>query len=212
MKWTVLLALISLASASALATESKEYKQGTIDHWDLLQTGTNCKTTDGILTGISTNCGNTGVRVYHILSEDGFDYTVQPDTWDPLKAIPLGQEIKYRIDKKGLLWIPDPQHGACPWPCTGEKRKEWKETGDTNHEAKYFVNLVEKRKMDSSSPLSNKDIIGMSQLGLSETLIIQKIDTSKAAFDVSIVALKSLKDVGVSDAVISAMMQRLQHQ
>jgi len=48
----------------------------------------------------------------------------------------------------------------------------------------------------------------MLRLGLSETLIIQKINTSKAAFDLSIPALKSLKDGGISDALISAMMQR----
>ena len=204
MKWAVVLALVSLAFAG----ESKEYKKGTLDHWDLLQTGTNCKTTDGILTGISTKCGNTAVRAYHVLSEDGFDYTVQPDTYDPFKAILLGQEIKYRIDQKGLFWTPDPKHGSCPWPCTGEKKKEWKQSGDPNHEAKYFVNLVEKRKVDSSSLLTNKDIMDMSHLGLSEALIIQKVNTSKAAFDVSIPALKSLKDGGVSDAVISAMMER----
>jgi hypothetical protein len=39
-------------------------------------------------------------------------------------------------------------------------------------------------------------------------VIIQKINTSKASFDVGIPALKALKDGGVSDAVIAAMMQR----
>jgi hypothetical protein len=200
----VLLAIASLA----LAAEPKEYKKATIDHWDVLSTGTNCSTTSGVLTGISTHCGNTGVRVYHVLTEDGFDYTLQPDTWDPLKALQLGQDIKYRIDEKGAFWTPDPTHGACPWPCTGEKRKEFKKSGDPNHEAKYLVNSVEKKKLDSSSTLTNKEIVDMSRLGLSEALIIQKINTSKAAFDLSIPALKSLKDGGISDTLISAMMQR----
>jgi hypothetical protein len=70
------------------------------------------------------------------------------------------------------------------------------------------VNLVEKRKIDSSLSITNKEIIDMTHLGLSEALVIQKINTSKAAFDVSIPALKSLKDSGVSDAIIAAMMQR----
>jgi hypothetical protein len=204
-----LLALIPLAMVlPAFAGESKEFKKGTLDHWDMLQTGTSCQTTDGILTGMTSHCGSTGARVYHVLSEDGFDYTVQPDTWDPLKTIPLGQEIKYRIDQKGWFWTPDPKNGQCPWPCTGKQRKDWKQSGDPNHEAKYFVSLVEKRKVDSSLSLTNKDIIELSHLGLSEALVIQKINTSKAAFDVSISALKSLKDDGVSDAVIAAMMQR----
>jgi hypothetical protein len=205
----VLLASVSLTLVPvAFAGESRRYKNGALDHWDLLHTGTSCKTTDGILSGVSTHCGETGARVYHILSEDGFDYTVQPDTYDPFKAMSLGQEIKYRIDQKGLFWTPDAKDGTCPWPCTGKQRKDWKQSGDPHHEAKYFVNLVEKRKVDSSLSLTNKDIIDMSHLGLSETVVIQKINTSKGAFDVSIPALKSLKDGGVSDAVIAAMMQR----
>src|SRR6266478_8731624 len=83
----------------AFGADPREYKKGTIDHWDSLSTGTNCSSTPGILTGISTQCGNTGVRVYHILTEDGFDYTVQADTFDPLKALQLGQEINYRIER-----------------------------------------------------------------------------------------------------------------
>ena len=196
--------IVSLASAAG----PREYKKGTVDRWDMLSTGTNCRTTDGVLTGISTQCGSTGVRVYHVLTEDGLDYTVQPDTWDPLKALQLGQEIQYRIDEKGAFWTPDPMHGTCPWPCTGEKRRQFKESGDPNHEAKYLVNRVEKRKIDASAALTNKDIVDMSHLGLSEALIIEKINTSKAAFDLAIPALKSLKDSGISDALIAAMMQR----
>jgi hypothetical protein len=192
----------------ALAAGSKDYKLGKIDRWEKLSTGTNCNTTTGLITGVSTHCGKTGVRVYHVVADEGLDYTVEPDTWDPLKALQPGQEIKYRIDVKGAFWTPDPMHGACPWPCTGEKRKEFKEHGDPNHEAKYFVNLVEKKKLDSSPTLTNKDIVDMYRIGLSEALILQKINTSKAGFDVSIPALKSLKDNGVSDALIAAMMQR----
>lgn len=204
-----LLALLSLPMVSLVfANEATEYKKGTLDRWDLLRTGTDCQTTDGVLTGISTHCGETGARVYHILSEDGFEYTVQPDTYDPFKAMPLGREIEYRVDQKGLFWTPDPKDGVCPWPCTGKQRKAFKQSGNPNHEAKYFVNLVVKRRMDSSLSMMNKDVIDMTRLGLSEALVVQKINTSKAAFDVSIPALKSLKDSGVSDTVIAAMMQR----
>src|SRR5262249_14977620 len=160
------------------------------------------------LLGVSAHCGSTGVRVYHIVTEDGFDYTVQPDTYDPFKAMSLGQEIKYRLDDKGQFWTPDPKHGSCPFPCNGEKKQQRKQFGDPKHDAKYHVNLVEKKKVDKSAALTNKDIVEMARLGLSETLIVQKINTSKAAFDVSVSALKSLKDSGVSDGVIAAMMQR----
>jgi hypothetical protein len=203
-KVLLLLIIGSLASTAG----PKEYKNGTVDRWDMLQTGTNCRTTDGVLTGISTHCGNSAVRVYHVLSEDGFDYTVQPDTWDPLKALKPGQAISYRIDEKGAFWTLDPMHGTCPWPCTGEKRRQFKESGDPNHEAKYFVSLVEKKMIDTSAALTNKDVIDMVHLALSEELIIQKINTSKAAFDLSIPGLKALKDSGIADPLIAAMMHR----
>jgi hypothetical protein len=192
----------------AFAAEPKEFKKGTLDRWEVLSTGTNCSTSAGVLTGVSTHCGKTGVRAYHIFSDDGLDYTVQPDIWDPFKALQPGQEIKYRIDEKGNLWTPDPKDGTCSW-CTGEKRREFLKNGNPNHDAKYFVLLIEKRKgTDSLQTLTNKDVIDMSHLGLSEAVITQKINTSKPAFDVSIPALKALKDGGVSDALISAMMQR----
>lgn len=208
---TTILTRIAVAffvASLVFPAEQREYNKGTLDRWDLLSTGTDCSTREGLLSGISTHCAKTGVRVYHVLTSEGFDYTLQPETWDPFKAVQLGQEISYRIDEKGNFWTPDPKHGVCPWPCTGEKRREFKSSGDPKHEAKYFVNLVEKRKVDPYPALTNKDVLDMSRLGLSEALIFQKINTSKTAFDLSIPALKALKDSGVSDTLISAMMQR----
>ncbi len=205
-----LVLVVYLLAATARAAEPREYKIGKLDHWGFLSTGTDCSTSHGIFTGPSTHCGKSGVRVYHVLTEDGFDYTVQPDTWDPLKALPLGQQIKYRVDEKGAFWTPDPQHGTCNW-CSREKMKTFREGNDpdNHHEAKYFVNLVNKSKASPAGPrLTNKDVVEMFQAGLSETLVIEKINTSAPEFDVTIPALKSLKQSGVSDAVISAMMHR----
>ncbi len=215
MKRALLLVLVGYlvlvaATARAASGDPKEYKTGKLDHWDLLSTGTDCSTSHGIFTGASTHCGKSGVRVYHVLTEDGFDYTVQPDTWDPLKALPLGQQINYRVDEKGAFWTPDPKHGTCNW-CSREKQKNFREGNDpdNHHEAKYFVSLVEKSKvLPSAPPLTNKDVVEMFHAGLSESLVIEKINTSSPEFDVTIPALKSLKDSGVSDAVISAMMHR----
>ena len=201
--------LIFAAAFAAAAAEPKQYKTGRLERWEILSTGSQCSTTTGVLSGLSTHCGHTGVRAYHVLSDDGLDYTIQPDTWDPMKALPLGQEIRYRIDAKGLFWTPDPAHGSCPWPCTGEKRKEFGQAGDPNHEAKYLVNLIEKNKAGGNAQgLTNQDIIEMSKLGLSDAIVIQKINTSRPAFDVSVTGMKSLKDAGVSDALVAAMLQR----
>jgi len=56
--------------------------------------------------------------------------------------------------------------------------------------------------------LNNESIIEMINKELSEAIIIAKIKSSRASFDTSASALQSLKKVGVSDAVIMAMVQK----
>jgi hypothetical protein len=51
----------------------------------------------------------------------------------------------------------------------------------------------------------------MSRVGLSETVIVAKINASQADFDLGIEALSLLKQNGVSDAVVAAMLQRASH-
>ncbi len=206
-----LLIALSLFAVAVFAGEPKEYKKGTLDHWEVHTGSVSCSSHPTLLLGASAHCSNPGVRVYHVVTEDGFDYTVQPDIWDPFKSMALGQEIQYRIDSKGQFWTPDPMNGTCPWPCTGEQRKNYKQNGNSRHEAKYFVALVERRKTDSTPKLTNKDIVDMSRVGLSETVIVAKINASQADFDLGIEALSLLKQNGVSDAVVAAMLQRASH-
>ncbi|HVO56990.1 MAG TPA: hypothetical protein VMT51_04755, partial [Dongiaceae bacterium] len=60
--------------------------------------------------------------------------------------------------------------------------------------------------------LTNHDVIELSKLGLSDEVIIEKIRAASAAggnslsFDTSVEGLKGLKEAGVSDAVIKAMI------
>jgi hypothetical protein len=54
--------------------------------------------------------------------------------------------------------------------------------------------------------LTNASIIEMVELGLGESIILKKIETSPTHFDTDLGALKQLKEAGVSDAVISAML------
>jgi hypothetical protein len=56
--------------------------------------------------------------------------------------------------------------------------------------------------------LNNESIVEMINKELSEAIIIAKIKSSRASFDTSASALQSLKKVGVSDAVIMAMVQK----
>jgi hypothetical protein len=54
--------------------------------------------------------------------------------------------------------------------------------------------------------LTNASIVEMVKLGLSPATIVLKIQTSKARFDTSIRELGSLKQSGVSDSIIEAMI------
>jgi hypothetical protein len=54
--------------------------------------------------------------------------------------------------------------------------------------------------------LTNKSVIEMVKIGLSEAIITKKIKSSSAAFDTSIASLRALKEAGVGDSVIEAMM------
>lgn len=55
--------------------------------------------------------------------------------------------------------------------------------------------------------LTNKDIVDMTKSGLPESVILAKIKASPTNFDTSPTALQELKQAGISDAVILAMVQ-----
>ncbi len=54
--------------------------------------------------------------------------------------------------------------------------------------------------------LTNQDIVDLVKTGLSPDIIVAKIKTSTCQFDTSTAALKGLKDAGVPDAVVLAMV------
>lgn len=60
----------------------------------------------------------------------------------------------------------------------------------------------------TATPLTNGDVIKMTQAGLSEALIVQAIQNAPAAFDLTPDALVQLKKSGVPDAVMREMVSR----
>lgn len=60
----------------------------------------------------------------------------------------------------------------------------------------------------AQSALTNKDVIDMVATGLSETVIISKIKTSKTAFNTEVSDLKALQDAKVPDSVVAAMVEK----
>jgi hypothetical protein len=61
-------------------------------------------------------------------------------------------------------------------------------------------------KVLSGSPLSNPDIIKLKEAGLSDQLIIDKIELSPANYKLDIDDIIELKKAGLSDGVIGAML------
>lgn len=55
--------------------------------------------------------------------------------------------------------------------------------------------------------LTNNDIISMNKAGMAEAIILAKINNSPTNFDTSPSALQELKNLGISDAIILAMLQ-----
>jgi hypothetical protein len=79
----------------------------------------------------------------------------------------------------------------------------------------FLVSSAQARAQDAPSAqkrMTNQDVITMTQVGLSEDVIIAKIRAASAggadttSFDTSVDALKALKAANVSDAVIKAMI------
>lgn len=55
--------------------------------------------------------------------------------------------------------------------------------------------------------MTNDEVISLSKAGLNQTIIINKIRTSKTNFDMSTDALIALKKAGISDEIVTAMLE-----
>jgi hypothetical protein len=61
-------------------------------------------------------------------------------------------------------------------------------------------------KVLSGSPLSNVDVIKLKEAGLSDQLVIDKIDSSPANYKLDTADMIDLKKAGLADGVIGAML------
>jgi len=59
---------------------------------------------------------------------------------------------------------------------------------------------------DAEAPVTALDVLEMSKAGLSDSVIINKIDSSGASYDLSVADIIGLKKEGVSDQVINYMI------
>ena len=65
----------------------------------------------------------------------------------------------------------------------------------------------QQQAQEAPARLSNKDVTDMLKAGLAPEIVVAKIKSSPASFDTSAATLKELKDAGVPDAVILAMVE-----
>jgi hypothetical protein len=72
--------------------------------------------------------------------------------------------------------------------------------------ARPFSTNNPQQEQAAQAPLVNKDVTEMLRAGLSPEVLIAKIKTSESKFDTSPAALQDLKNAGVPDAVILAMV------
>lgn len=65
----------------------------------------------------------------------------------------------------------------------------------------------ETKTPSETKALANSDVVGMFKAGISAEIIVAKIKNTPCSFDTSPAALKELKDAGLTDNVILAMVQ-----
>ena len=71
-----------------------------------------------------------------------------------------------------------------------------------------FVVFAVSSVIGKDTPLTNEDIVRLTQAGLGAEVIITKIRASVAAFDTSVEQLLALKKAGVEDSVITVMVDK----
>ena len=72
----------------------------------------------------------------------------------------------------------------------------------------FGIVCAQEKQPETPEILTNTEVVSMAQNNLGKDLIVEKIRESKGAFDVSVAALISLKQSGVSDEILEAMMEK----
>ena len=72
---------------------------------------------------------------------------------------------------------------------------------------KFQERQAAEEQVGRENTLTNSGVIALVKIGLSEAIILKKIETSMCEFDVSAEALVSLTEAGVGEKVILSMME-----
>lgn len=69
-----------------------------------------------------------------------------------------------------------------------------------------FIGWLSTAAVAGEEKLTNASVIEMHKLSLGDSVVVEKIKASTCDFDVNLAALKQLKEAGISDSVIAAMI------
>jgi hypothetical protein len=113
---------------------------------------------------------------------------------------------KYIADNKLSPWEPksyekaaeatDKMATAAPAPATDKTKDETASQG-----------AAAATQPKAAIALTNSDVVGMAKAGIGPDIIVAKIKSTPCSFDTSPAALKELKDSGLADNVILAMVE-----
>jgi hypothetical protein len=108
---------------------------------------------------------------------------------------------KYIADNKLSPWEPKSYEKAAK-----ETEKNYNDT-DKKKDEIASQGAATATQPKATVALTNSDVVGMVKAGISPDIIVAKIKNAPCSFDTSPAALKELKDSGLADNVILAMVQ-----
>lgn len=122
--------------------------------------------------------------------------------------------LSKHLDQPVNLHITIPGFNAVDVTITGQPMV-WVSTNGKNSYRYYVIDRQDFNfKMDKMSvapkTLSNSDVIDLSKAGFGADVIIEKINLTATAFKLEVSDMVELRKAGVSDAVIQAMIKRVQ--
>ena len=95
---------------------------------------------------------------------------------------------------------------ACTWILLAQSAPPASQQTQTKSTKALTPRPAPPKSPAAPAPMTNQDVIRLVKAQIAEDLIISKISQSKTKFDTSVDALVALKQAGVSDNLISVMM------
>ena len=161
--------------------------------------------TNDSITGF-VKIGFSDETIVSMIEHEPGNYSLRADDVAALKKAGVSERVITAMSSKmGIGPTPAPQVAApvAPPPVATEGLAP-KDLGAAGVHASAEKSPEEQT---ASPALTNKDVVDMLKVGLTPSIVIAKIKTSKCSFDTSPAALQALKAASVPDEVILVMVE-----